>query len=216
VTWTRGRRLTLSPFFNLAELGKNAPVALVDGGWVVPIYHELASTFPELLWLRTTNGRLRATKSRISPFWYGYQPALAPIDADSALAVLRDDGATKSVAIARTDNAARTWSAPEVAPLPNPNSGLDAIRLRDGRLLIAFNDSTAGRDNLRLAMSGDEGRTWAGVATLADEPGADFSYPFLMQARSGDVHLVYTWMRKAIRHVTFSVAWLDGRSHSAP
>jgi predicted neuraminidase len=215
MTWSRGRRLTLSPFFNLAELGKNAPVPLVDGGWVVPIYHELASTFPELLWLRTTNGRIHATKSRISPLWYGYQPALAPIDEDSALAVLRDDGATKSMAIARTDDAGRTWSRPESAPLPNPDSGLDAIRLKDGRLLIAFNDSTVGRDNLRLVISGDDGRTWTGVATLAEEPGADFSYPFLMQERSGDVHLVYTWMRKAIKHVTFSPAWLDRRSHVA-
>jgi predicted neuraminidase len=211
VTWTAGRRLTLSPFFNLAELVKNAPVAVADGGWVVPIYHELASTFPELLWLRTSEGRFHATKSRISAGWYGYQPALTPLDDDSALAVLRDDGATKSVAVARSDDAGRRWSRPEIAPLPNPDSGLDAIRLSDGRLLIAFNDSVSGRDNLRLAMSRDDGRTWGGVATLADEAGGDFSYPFLMQARSGEVHLVYTWKRTAIRHVTFNTAWLDER-----
>ena len=32
-----------------------------------------------------------------------------------------------------------------------------------------------------------------------------------MQTRSGDVHLVYTWKRKAIKHVAFNVAWLDER-----
>ena len=210
-TWTTGRRLTLSPFFNLAELVKNAPVAVEDGGWVVPIYHEFVSTFPELLWLRSRGGRVHATKSRISAGWYGYQPALTPLDEDSALEVLRDDGATKAVSTARSNDAGQRWSRPEAGPLPNPDSGLDAIRLSDGRLLIVFNDSTSGRENLRLAISQDGGRTWAGVATLEDEPGADFSYPFLMQARSGEIHLVYTWKRKAIRHVTFNTAWLDER-----
>ena len=215
VTWAPSRRLTLSPFFNLAELVKNAPLAATDGGWVVPIYHELVSTFPELLRLRTDGGRVHATKSRISAGWFGYQPALAPIDTDSVLALLRDDAATRSVSVTRTDDAGRRWSRPEIVPLPNPDSGLDAIRLRDGRLLIAFNDSVSGRENLRLAISRDEGRTWAGVATLADEPGADFSYPFLMQARSGEVHLVYTWKREAIKHVMFNTAWVDERRSPA-
>src|SRR5688572_28795352 len=76
VTWTPGERLTLGPFFNLSELVKNAPVALADGGWAVPIYHEFAGTFPEVLWLQQTGGEVRATKSRMSPGWYGYQPAL--------------------------------------------------------------------------------------------------------------------------------------------
>ena len=63
----------------------------------------------------------------------------------------------------------------------------------------------------------NEGRTWTRIATLAEEPGADFSYPFLMQARDGEVHLVYTWQRKAIKHITFNAAWLDTRrSQPAP
>jgi predicted neuraminidase len=33
-----------------------------------------------------------------------------------------------------------------------------------------------------------------------------------MQARSGDVHLVYTWQRTQIRHVTFNTRWLDEHS----
>ncbi len=31
-----------------------------------------------------------------------------------------------------------------------------------------------------------------------------------MQASNGDVHLVYTWKRAAIRHVVFNIPWLDG------
>lgn len=214
-TWTVGQRLTLSPFFNVAELVKNAPVPLDDRGWAVPMYHELVSTFAEVLWLHETNGEIVATKSRMSAGWFGYQPALTQLSAGRALAILRDDGATRALSIARTEDAGRSWSQPEGLTLPNPDSGLDGIRLQDGRLLLAFNDSTTGRENLRLAMSSDEGRTWTRIATLAEEAGADFSYPFLMQTRNGDVHAVYTWHRKAIKHVVFNVAWLDQRRRDA-
>jgi predicted neuraminidase len=214
MTWTASRRLTLSPFFNLSELVRNAPAPLADGGWAVPIYHELVSTFPEILWLHETPEGLLATKSRVSAGWFGYQPALTPTEASHALALLRDDSDTRKVSLARTDDAGDTWSQPQTLELPNPDSGLSATKLTDGRLLLAFNDSTDGRENLRLAMSDDEGRTWTRVATLAEEPGADFSYPFLRQAQSGDVHLVYTWKRQRIRHVVFNVAWLDERARA--
>jgi predicted neuraminidase len=37
----------------------------------------------------------------------------------------------------------------------------------------------------------------------------EFSYPFLLQTRHGDFHLVYTWNRAFIKHVQFTQAWLD-------
>jgi predicted neuraminidase len=39
----------------------------------------------------------------------------------------------------------------------------------------------------------------------------EFSYPYLIQARNGDFHLVYTWNRAFIKHVWFTQAWLDQR-----
>jgi len=39
----------------------------------------------------------------------------------------------------------------------------------------------------------------------------EFSYPYLIQARGGDFHLVYTWNRSFIKHVWFTQAWLDQR-----
>jgi len=39
----------------------------------------------------------------------------------------------------------------------------------------------------------------------------EFSYPFLLQTRRGEFHLVYTWNRSFIKHVEFDQAWLDGR-----
>jgi predicted neuraminidase len=41
--------------------------------------------------------------------------------------------------------------------------------------------------------------------------GFEFSYPYLIQARNGEIHLVYTWNRAFIKHVQFNQAWLDQR-----
>ena len=40
--------------------------------------------------------------------------------------------------------------------------------------------------------------------------GAEFSYPALLQARDGRIHLAYTWRRQGIKHAVFNEAWLDG------
>lgn len=43
----------------------------------------------------------------------------------------------------------------------------------------------------------------------------EFSYPFLLQTRRGDFHLVYTWNRSFIKHVQFNEAWLDQQTERA-
>lgn len=47
------------------------------------------------------------------------------------------------------------------------------------------------------------------IKCSADGCGFEFSYPYLIQTRSGDLHLVYTWNRSYIKHVMFTPAWLD-------
>jgi len=39
----------------------------------------------------------------------------------------------------------------------------------------------------------------------------EFSYPYLIRAANGDAHLVYTWNRSAIKHISFSRRWLEQR-----
>ncbi len=215
-SWTPSQRLTLSPFFNVSELVKNRPVLLNDGNWLVPIYHELAGKFPELLWLRETPEVTYATKSRISGGRSAIQPALVPLTSNMALAFCRDTSRRKRIWVARTTDTGRHWSTLESLDLPNPDAGLDALRMADGRILLVFNDSNVGRENLRLAFSKDEGQTWTRVATLAEGAGTEFSYPFVIQTRDGDIHLVYTWKRKGIKHLAFNPAWLDAQQHRLP
>jgi predicted neuraminidase len=214
-TWERARRLTLSPWFNVSELVKNRPAPLARGGWAVPIYHEAAGKFPELLWFDPRDYGVVYAKSRVFGGRNAFQQTLVPLDFDRALMFCRDRTPARRVRVTQSTDGGKSWSDPTPLDLPNPDSGLDALRLADGRLLLAFNDSEASRDNLRLALSADEGRTWSRAATLAEEKGAEFSYPFLLQSSDHSIHVAYTWKRRAIRHVMFSAAWLNARRNDA-
>ncbi len=103
----------------------------------------------------------------------------------------------------------RTWSRLSPTPLPNPSSGIDAVRLQDGRFLLVYNHTRRGRDRLNVAVSRD-GRTWEAALLLENEPG-EYSYPAVIEARDGRVHATYTWQRRRIRHVVIDPARLETR-----
>lgn len=92
-----------------------------------------------------------------------------------------------------------TWTQATPVDLPQNNSGLDAVRLTDGRVVVIYNHTTRGRTPLNLAVSGDMGKTWKPGPVLETELG-EYSYPAILQAQDGRVHFTYTWNRKKIRY----------------
>ena len=98
-----------------------------------------------------------------------------------------------------SEDGGRSWGRMAPTSLPNPSAGIDALRLADGRFVIAYNPTTKGRHKLELAISTDGG-AWRRAVVLEDSAG-EFSYPALIQSRDGLVHVTYTWMRTRIKHV---------------
>jgi predicted neuraminidase len=97
------------------------------------------------------------------------------------------------------------WSPLSLLDLPNPNSGIDAVTLKDGRFLLVYNHtlkSGMDRGTLNVAVSSD-GRAWQAAVVLEDEAGdhPGFSYPAVIQTSDGLVHITYTWKRTRVRHV---------------
>ena len=91
------------------------------------------------------------------------------------------------------------WSAMLPLLLPNPNSGIDGVVLRDGRALLVYNHTISGRSPLNVAVSSD-GKNWKAAVVLENDPG-EYSYPAVVQTADGLVHVTYTWNRKRIKHV---------------
>lgn len=109
-----------------------------------------------------------------------------------------------------SSDSGRTWGEMKLTELPNPNSGIDAVTLRDGRQLLVYNHSTKRRSPLNVAISRD-GKIWEAALTLEDEPGKQFSYPAVIQTKDGLVHITYTWKRKRIKHAVLDPAKLKLR-----
>jgi predicted neuraminidase len=101
-----------------------------------------------------------------------------------------------------SDDGGKNWSEMTLTSLPNPNSGIDAVTLKDGRQLLVYNHSTKSRSPLNVAVSAD-GKAWQAALVLEDDAAArnGFSYPAVIQTRDGLVHTTYTWKRERIKHV---------------
>jgi predicted neuraminidase len=136
------------------------------------------------------------------------QPAVVPLDGQRCLAFLRDHSPARRLVVQRSLDTGRTWSPPAPTPLPNPDASVAAVRLSDGTVLVACNLARQGRATLDLVQFDPAADAWHRLATLDDEPGALFAYPYMAQDRRGRVHLVYTWKMRRVRHVVMNEAWL--------
>ena len=108
---------------------------------------------------------------------------------------------------------ARTGPPPPRRTCPNPNSGIDAVTLKDGRSLLVYNHTTTGRSPLNVAVSAD-GNAWTPAVVLEDEKG-EYSYPAIIQTADGKVHVTYTWRRQRIKHVVLDPAMIRGDGAAA-
>ncbi len=101
----------------------------------------------------------------------------------------------------------KTWSRFEPTLLPNPNSGIDAVSLKNGDNILIYNHNNPqidwrSRSVLNVGYSKD-GIKWDGAVLLECDPDihAEYSYPAVIQTKDGLVHITYTWNRKLIKHV---------------
>lgn len=200
-TWARAGLFDDRP----GMMVRHRPVRLTSGRILLPAYDE--ATWQGLCFISDDGGESWREAGRMVADGPCIQPAIIERDDGKLHALLRAGEGGRAWECDSLDGGA-TWSRCVPSKLRNPNSGADMIRLSSGEVLACFNDCTLGRTPLTLALSLDEGRTWAGRHNLETEAG-EYSYPTLMQASDGRVHLVYTWQRKRIRHLCFDRRWLD-------
>jgi cyclophilin family peptidyl-prolyl cis-trans isomerase len=193
---------------------KNRPLELADGTILC------GSSTEDDGWrvhFETTKDR-GATWSRTAPINDGkapglIQPALLRTGERSVIALMRSSAGR--IYESRSVDGGGTWTPPAPTVFPNPNSGIDALTLKDGRYVLVYNPVTQGRGILAVAVSSD-GASWRRVLTLEEEKGAEFSYPAVVQARDGLVHITYTWKRQRIRHVALDPAVFRPPATRAP
>ncbi len=134
------------------------------------------------------------------------QPAMLDLG-EGRIRILCRSRSMGRIVTATSADAGRTWTDAELTGLPNPNSGIDAVMLRDGRAVLVYNHTEQDRHPINLAVSADGGATWGTPLTLEDGD-LEFSYPAVIQTSDGMIHISYTWDRVRIRHVVVDPARL--------
>jgi predicted neuraminidase len=209
VTWSSPERL---PEGILGPI-KNKPIEIADGTILCPSSHETPDTDGWTVHFESTNDLGKTwsrTPSLTDPKTSGViQPSLLRLGGDRLLAVGRSRQG--KVFQMSSQDLGKTWSELQFLELPNPNSGTDALTLKDGRHLLVYNHVTkqlaewgGKRSPLNIALSND-GVDWKELMTLESEPKKEFSYPAIIQTRDGKIHVTYTWKRERIKHVVLEL-----------
>lgn len=127
------------------------------------------------------------------------QPAVVAINEHHLRFYARSHSRSAKIAVSDSFDGGITWTQARFIALPNPNSGIDAVRLQDGRIVLIFNNCSNARTPLNLAVSRD-GEHFKVFKTLEDGPG-QYSYPAIVQAANGDLLMTYSWHRETIKFV---------------
>lgn len=192
----------------LGWMDRNKPIYLSNGDLLLPLYDE--RNWTSLIYISRDDGATWSTSQVMEGKGGNIQPTLAPLSDGSVLALMRTGSNEHRLWKAISRDNGRSWSPPEETDLPNPNSACDMVRLANGHLVLAFNNSAANRTPLSVALSTDEGRSWPIKRNLETAAG-EYSYPAIIRTRDGLIHVTYTYQRKSIKHAVFNEAWLMSR-----
>ena len=101
-----------------------------------------------------------------------------------------------------------TWSPVELTDVPNNNSGIDLVKIKDETIALVYNpvgENWGKRYPMQLAVSFDNGLTWPIQEVIeAGEEKNEFSYPSIIYDE-GYLVFCYTWNRERIKFVKIKV-----------
>jgi predicted neuraminidase len=200
-TWSAPRRL---PDGILGPI-KNKPLELADGTVLCGSSAEDGGWRVRMEWTRDPSGAWsRGPDLNAPPAISAIQPALLRHPDGILQALCRSKQGLLMESWGK-DADPRAWTKLAPTKLLNPDSGIDAVTLDDGRHVLVYNPIRSGRSVLEIAVSRD-GREWSRGVGLEDEPGMEYSYPAVIQSRDGRLHVTYTWRRTRIKHVVVDPA----------
>ena len=205
-TWSAPRELVPGDSGGRGPV-KNKPILLSDGSWLAPASTEVKlweafadrSTDRGVTWERSENFVIDRTifkgKGAIQPtFWESAPGKVHALMRACAGRAWRAD----------SEDYGKTWTPVRDSGLPNNNSGIDALRLDDGRVLLVFNPigtNWGARTPLSLGVSRDNSDTWELAAHFEDDPPEtdfEYSYPAIIRTRDG-IAVSYTYKRDCVR-----------------
>jgi predicted neuraminidase len=184
------------------------PLVLPSGRILLPLYSDTYSV--SLMAISDDEGKTWYASKPLAGYG-SIQPALLRKNDGTIVAYMRENGPLKRIRIAESKDDGISWGPVGVTELPNPGSGLDAVRLKNGHWVLVYNDTKAGRSSLAVSLSEDEGKTWKVTRHLEKHKTGSYHYPAITQGADGTLHVVYSYFvegGKSMKHVAFNEAWI--------
>ena len=225
-TWEKPKVL----FDSAGAFIRHPLVILKNGSWILPVYYWDKNGHYSAVKISPDEGKsweeFSVDKSR-----HRVQMNIIKLDDTTLLAYFRSRQADRIYSSLSKDMG-KTWTAPKKTILPNNNSSTQSVKLESGNLIMVYNDATLERDQIRpfmkegklvkkllrtpltIALSEDKGKTWPFVRNIqiSDDEYLEnqmgYSYPSVIQAEDGKIHIAYTYLRKGIKHVILDEEWI--------
>lgn len=177
-TWSQAKRLVATPFLNVSTLVKGTPIHYENGEIGLPVYHELAGKFGEILVLSPEGEVIR--KERLDYGRHSLQPVIFLQSPTEAMAFMRNAKEVKPYRALRTQTKDKglTWSPVEPSSIDNPNSAVAGLALSANDFISVLNDTEKSREQLTLATSSDAGRQWQAIYSFEKQlPDSESKFP---------------------------------------
>ncbi|MGL2649292.1 exo-alpha-sialidase [Helicobacter pylori] len=196
------RKLSLSPFLNLSHSVRNKPLNTTDGGFMLPLYHELATQYPLLLKFDQQNNPRELL--RPNTLNHQLQPSLTPFK-DCAVMAFRNHSFKDNLML-ETCKTPTAWQKPISTNLKNLDDSLNLLNL-NGILYLIHNPSDLSLRRKELWLSKLENSNSFKTLKVLDKAN-EVSYPsYSLNPRFIDI--VYTYNRSHIKHIRFNMAYLN-------
>jgi predicted neuraminidase len=188
------------------------PITLPGGRILLPLYSDGFNL--SLVAISDDDGRnWRASKPIVGlgPI----QPSIVRKKDGTLVAYLRDSGnPPQRVLTSTSTDDGESWTPAVDTDIPNPDSSVEVIALKDGHWVMVYNDTEHDRHSMAAALSDDEGKTWKWKRHIgkSDNRTKSYAYPSLIQAKDGMLHLTYSYREPAgatIRHCIFNADWIQ-------
>jgi predicted neuraminidase len=210
-TWSDASVLS----FEEGTMVRGKSIVLGNGDYFLPVWKETGAD-TEVVGADTASFFMRydprakkwSESSRIHARLGALQPAVAQISGTEMIAYCRRGGGygpkTEGYIVrSASHDGGKTWTEGVETTFPNPNAAVDLLKLANGHLLLVYNDSMHDRTPLTVAISTDNGATYATRVNIALGK-HDYAYPYAIQTRDGKIHIIFTSDgRSIINHAVF-------------
>lgn len=201
--------------FEAGTMARGQPIVLNNGDYLLPLYHETgedkemtASSTSSYFMRYNPKTRAWTETSRIKSKMGNLQAQVVQMSDEKLIAYIRRGGNFEPTDHGYTlrsesHDGGQTWSEAVETQFRNPNAAVDFIKLKNGHLLLVYNDNMNERSPLTVAISMDNDKTYPKRRNIAGGDN-DFAYPYAIQTKDGKIHIVYTTNeRRTIMHAVF-------------